>query len=372
MRLEPSLASLASVAAIPGLRDGSDPAVTAALVTAGSEKPQPTGSPLSAFRFTRVGDLLTEQTHDEKWLWDGILSEGGLSLLAGKPKAGKSVLVRNLAYHIARGLPFLGRQCRQGRVVYLAFEESRKGVKRHFELMGCDGTDEILIHVGPRFGGDADDPGRLLLNIATTYKPALIVIDTFSKLFHIRDINKDYTAVSRALEIPMQIGREGRMHILSTHHAGKGEKGEPIDQIIGTTALAGAVDTILILERQRSIAGDGSTLTSIQRYGDEPDPMTLALDEKSEVFSLNETDRARVQEREETKIKEIIAFVSTHSAGWSTEKEIRAKIPGRDETIRRLLGRIVAAGRVTASGSGKKGDPVRYSLPTIAERKHGN
>ncbi len=366
--LDPSIVRRAELAHDPAVRDGGDPAVKADLTApprAQLESASPPPAP-SAFSFTPLRDLLAEQPQPEKWLWDGILSEGGLSLLAGKPKAGKSVLVRNLAMCIARGIPFCNRPTRKGRVVYLAFEESRNAIRRHFELMNADGSEEIVIHVGPKFGSDADDPGRLLLNIVSTYRPALIAIDTFAKLFRIRDINKDYTAVSKALEIPMHIGREGKTHILLTHHAGKGENTEPIDQIIGTTALAGAVDTILILDRSRNLGGDASVLTSIQRYGDEPDPLSLILDERTEIFAPNATDAAQTRTREDAKIAEIAAFIRGH-ANRATETEIRQSISGRVETIRRLLRQAVATGRILTSGGAKKGDPTLYRLPDTSQ-----
>src|SRR5439155_18507176 len=97
--------------------------------------------------FTDMVDLLAEPQQAVAWLVEGLLPLGGLSLLAAKPKVGKSTLARNLALAVARGEPFLDRAVRPGPVVYLALEEHRAGVAEHFTRLGA--TDEpIHIHFG--------------------------------------------------------------------------------------------------------------------------------------------------------------------------------------------------------------------------------
>jgi AAA domain len=361
--LDPSIIRLADLAHDPDLRDGSDPAVRAALTPPpeqpeSASPPPPPPSP-SAFVFTPLRDLLNEEIRPERWLWDGILTAGGLSLVVGKPKAGKSVLARNLAFSIAHGLPFLGRPTRQGVVCYLAFEESRRGVKRHFELMGADGTEPIHIHIGPRYGNDADDPGSLLLKIVTDYRPALIIVDTFARLFRIKDINRDYTAVARALETPMYIGREGRTQVLLTHHAKKGEgEGDDIDQVVGSTALAGSVDSIILLERHRNIRGGASVLKLIAHYGDGlSEPLALTLDEKRDIFTIEADNQSRIQAREDEKIAEILTFLRSRADYSATESEIHRSVTGRTETLSRLIRCAAVGGRINLSGTGRKGDP---------------
>lgn len=53
---------------------------------------------------------------------EGILREGHKLLISGPSKAGKSFALMNLVISIAEGLPWLGRQCRKGRVLYINLE----------------------------------------------------------------------------------------------------------------------------------------------------------------------------------------------------------------------------------------------------------
>src|SRR5439155_21849789 len=71
----------------------------------------------SGFRLTRLDDLMSEPEEPVSWLLEGILPAGGLSLLAAKPKVGKSTLARNLALAVARGDEFLNRITVQGPVI---------------------------------------------------------------------------------------------------------------------------------------------------------------------------------------------------------------------------------------------------------------
>ena len=93
----------------------------------------------SGFNFTCLPDLLAEPPEEVEWCWDQTLPAGGLSILAAKPKVGKSTLARNLAFAVASGEEFLGRAINQGTVVYIALEEKRSEVQKHFSRMGASG-----------------------------------------------------------------------------------------------------------------------------------------------------------------------------------------------------------------------------------------
>src|SRR5262245_33223549 len=72
-----------------------------------------------------LGELLAEPVEEQAWVVADRLPVGGLGLLCGKPKAGKSTLTRCLALAVARGEPWLGSVTTVGPVIYLALEEKR-------------------------------------------------------------------------------------------------------------------------------------------------------------------------------------------------------------------------------------------------------
>ena len=81
---------------------------------------QPGGPPA---RIT-AADLMLEEFPPPRFLVDGLLT-AGLTVLAGKPKHGKSWLSLILGYGVATGEPIDGRAVHQGDVLYLALEDGR-------------------------------------------------------------------------------------------------------------------------------------------------------------------------------------------------------------------------------------------------------
>lgn len=203
-------------------------------------KPDRPGEDRNVMRFTSLADLLNEEDENTRWLVENHLPAGGDSLLVAKPKVGKSTLARCLALAVARGENFLGRNTVQGSVFYLALEEKRSEVKRHFRAMGAR-NEPILIFCAP----SPEDGLRQLRTAAEKEKPSLIIVDPLFRFTRIKDGN-DYAAVTTALEPLHTLARETAAHVLAVHHEGK-RGGDGGDGVLGSTALFAAVDTLLTM-----------------------------------------------------------------------------------------------------------------------------
>ncbi len=87
--------------------------------------------------------LITEPDVPIDWRIDELIAVGSINVLAGKPKAGKSHLARQLAVlHRGRKL-FLGQPTKPGAVWYLALEDQRSEVLRHFRRLRATGDEPI-------------------------------------------------------------------------------------------------------------------------------------------------------------------------------------------------------------------------------------
>src|SRR4029077_11052065 len=73
--------------------------------------------------FVLFGDL--SATSNKQWLVRELLGDGDASTVYGKPGDGKSVLVEDMALHIAAGRDWHGKQVRQGGVLYIALERKK-------------------------------------------------------------------------------------------------------------------------------------------------------------------------------------------------------------------------------------------------------
>jgi hypothetical protein len=303
----------------------------------------------NGFRLTLLGDLLVEPEEKVSWTVDGLLPAGGVSLLVAKPKTGKSTLARGCAISVARGKKFLGRPTSPGKVVYLALEEKKGEVRKHFEDLGADGSEPIFVHCA---AAPQDAVGELL-ELVKRVRPALVIIDPILRLTRLRDAN-DYAQVNLAMEPLVVMAREFNTHLLLVYHMGKGERVDATDQILGSTAFFAAVDTALMMKRTDRFR----TIQSCQRYGEDLPETVLEFDADRRRMSLG-TSKA---EAEVKRVEDEIVSVLTKSKTRLDEAAINAAIEGRNELKRSALRSLVKAGTIQRGGEGKKGKPYMYSL----------
>jgi hypothetical protein len=312
----------------------------------------PTGTPDLAF--TKLGDLLNEPEERVDWLVDDLLPESGFSLLVAKPKVGKTTLARFLALCVAQGTPFLGRTVMQGPVIYLALEEKRSEVRRHFRDMGATGDEDIYVYAAA-----APADGFEKVRKATErLKPALVIIDPLFKMTRVKDGN-DYAQMTQALEPILVMARETHAHVLCVHHAGKGMR-EGADSILGSTAIFGAVDTAIIMHRTKEYR----TIQSQQRYGTDLEETVLHFDPTTRTLGLGES-KAR---EDMTSVKvAILECLQTQEHDQEeghalTEGEVNHAVEGRNAHKRTALRELARDGQIVRLGKGGKGDPYRYAI----------
>ena len=293
-------------------------------------------------------DLLAEPEERFEYLVENLLPSGGLSLLSAKPKTGKSTLARQLVLAVARGEEFLGRKTEKGLSIYLALEERRADVRSHFRKMGAKGDENLKI-----FAGISPVDGlKMLRNTAEYENPSLIVVDTLARLVRVKDMN-DYSQVISALEPLLSLAREVGSHVLLLHHAKKGDS-RGIDSILGSTGLAGTVDTIISLHRGE----DYRSISSIQRDGNDIPETVLQFDPETRLTTLGGT---REQEETERLKKPILDFIAGQQDGVE-EKTITEEVEGNNARKKKALRLLLGEGKIVRSGKGKRNDPYLYKV----------
>jgi hypothetical protein len=323
-------------------RDGSNPGLQES-VDYHSTLDLPGSDP--GLTLTPLSKLLAEPPEQVSWVMDNTLPMGGISILAAKPKVGKSTLARNLALAVSRGEPFLGRPTSKGPVLCLCIEEKRSQVQKHFASMGA--TDEpVHVHVGTTPEKALENLERVIVQI----KPVLVIIDPLLKFVRIRDVN-DYAEVTRALEPVLGLARVSGTHILLVHHTGKMER-EGGDGILGSTALFGAVDTALVMRRKQA----GRTLESIQRYGEDIPETVIGFNPETGATAAAGTVAEVETQKARTRIVEVIG------EGAMTQAEIRESVEGQTRYTVAAIQELIQEKILSRSGTGKKGDPFRYSV----------
>lgn len=296
---------------------------------------------------TRLDSLFKEPEETTAWLVDGLLPSGGFSVMVAKPKVGKSTNARTLALHIASGKSFLGRDVNQGVVIYLALEEKRSEVKKHFQDMGANGNEEIHIYTG----GTPTDAIKQIRHAVESLKPSLLIIDPLFRLTKVKDGN-DYIQVTNALDPLLRIARELKTHVLCVHHSPKGQR-DGGDSVLGSQAIFGSVDTLLIMKRHEGYR----TIQSIQRYGEDLPETILNYDKNTRTVTIGNAreveDLARVRQ-------EVLTFLGSQNEP-ATEPLIVKETEGNTALKRKAIRELVSSGEVKRDGKGGRGDPFKYS-----------
>jgi len=297
-----------------------------------------------------IAELFAKPEEPITWVVDQLLMAGGSSIFAGKPKAGKTTATRDLAYCVAKGFPFLGRQTRQGSVLAFFLEENETQNRDRLKRLGCTGEEPIFLKTGSIRRPDAVE---WMIREVQERRPSLVIVDPLFKLVRVKDGNA-YTEVSAALEPLTEVARDTGAHVMFVHHLGKGE-GTTSDKILGSTAIGGAFDTLLLLSRRDDIR----YLKSQQRYGNDMPEIVINMDPETGSVTAGSLAQEVQQENYESKV--LHAVQDRHSP--LTEKEIRETVGGNENRVAAALRELVRREALLKTGQGKRGDPFLYSLP---------
>jgi hypothetical protein len=290
-----------------------------------------------------------------KYVVPGVIVEG-LTLLAGKPKIGKSWLLLHTAIAVARGGFTLGDiHCIEGDVLYCALEDNlRRLQSRMTKLIGISQPwpKRLQFHCEmPRLSEGGLDVIKDW--IESVEHPRLIIIDILAsvrapKKREQTQYDADYEAV---LEL-RKLANERGLAIIVVHHQRKMEADDPFDTISGTLGLTGVPDSVLVLKYDRGgsgtvvLHGRGRDLMEIEK--------AVAFNKDTCVWTIT-GDVPDVRSSRERK-KVLAAMQEINAPASANEIATSSKL--KKANVRRMLERMAKDGAVVRCGRGK------YELPT--------
>ena len=190
------------------------------------------------------------------WVVPGVLPEG-LTILAGKPKLGKSWLALDMALAVARGGSVLGRECDLGPALYLALEDNQRRLQRRLNLIEPYLSWPADLELNTRLPR-LDQGGIKTIRewIETREGAKLVIVDTLAVVRPQGKANdtahaSDYGALRGLHQIASNTG----VAIMVVHHLRKADADDPFDTVSGSTGLTGAADTTLILTKRENDGG---------------------------------------------------------------------------------------------------------------------
>jgi len=227
----------------------------------GSEDPMPASPEIEPFAIFRAG--LSAGMAVAADFVEGLLTEGGASVIYGPSNCGKSFWVLDLAVAVATGKPFRGnREVDQGAVIYVALEGSH-GVRNRIEALRREGKlpDDapLFLCFAPVSLLDKKHAAKLAASVKVAAEQSgqpcrLVILDTLARAMAGGDENsgKEMGAAVKSMDA---IRAATGAHVLLVHHCGKNEA----LGARGHSSLRGAVDTEIEISRP-----DGETISTVR------------------------------------------------------------------------------------------------------------
>ena len=312
-------------------------------------------------KFMTAAEVRAIPPDDTRFILDGMLPGSGSSIFVAIAKTGKSTFCHQLALSVAHGTPFLCRATIQGDVLYITIEEKASEFFIHMDELGM--TDATPVFTNFNIACEQRDLIESLeLAIGLHPNTRLIVIDPLFKFLHIPDAS-DYADISRKVKPIHDLARRHKLHILTVHHCKKRSSDNVVLNALGSGALTGAVDSVLVMTRNRN--GE-RILQTEQRYGDSMEPTALRWNKETHSISigstLEELDAERETSFEKAIENKIVQFVAKNPG--CTQEDIWDGIPHKTVKVKAAF-KLIRRTRLEEKCTGARGEAFRYYIPEI-------
>lgn len=330
--------------------------------------PPPQPHPLAETEEQRHFRWMSElkfRPENDKWLWHGYLSRGGITLFSALWKAGKSTLLSHLVRAFdGRHSEFAGRGIVPCRVLYVSEEHEELWAERRDAL----GIQDHVGMVSRPFKG-RPSPGdwtafiAKLIESVKNYSFDVVIIDTLSKLWPVREEN-DAGQVEEALMPLWELTATG-IALCLVHHSRKSD-GNQFTGARGSGGLPAFCETLIEFRRDDETDDRNCcrVLTAAGRYRETPSKWKVELGPDGYVSHGDPNDGVRpVITTWRSVLDEIMPEDETGQTIIELQEALKTK---RGEGVRKqeLLSEInqrVEGGEYLRLGEGSKSSPYRYA-----------
>jgi len=165
----------------------------------------------------------------------------GMTPLGDAAKAGKSTLAEQIAFDVSLDNP----------VLLLALEYNLPTVQARFERFGPSNDIHMIMEGEIKRFGEGGEKG--FSELLTTANPRLVVVDLLTKL---KRPGADYQDECRAFSELKEVCSTNGADCLALHHTIKStahESDDPVEMFLGSTALAGVPDNLMLMRKSGNL-----------------------------------------------------------------------------------------------------------------------
>jgi hypothetical protein len=286
------------------------------------------------------------------WLWQGFLAPGSLTMLAGHPFAGKSLLVSGLLRALETGAPFLGRKTKEASAL-LVTEEDQASLRERAGRFGLFAIRSEYLDRSSSVGHDWSALIEGATKRALAKEHRLLIIDTFPGLAGLGDEQEnDAGAITSRLR-PLQVAAGKGLAVLFLHHMNNA------NQPRGSKAFRGVVDTsirFLRRSKSRSFRLETETRSTTSVAGS----LRAELIQGSDGWFYRALDGAGLTEAAGRSTDELLWQALQHAGRDGITYQELDRIEGLSVDIAKRRLPSWNGTRVSRDGTGKKSDPYRW------------
>jgi len=306
--------------------------------------------------FRSPEEVRASTPEERAWVWEGYLAEGAVTLLAGKPKGGKSTLAFAVAEALVTGArTFLGRRLAPAPVVYV----SEEGDATARDKLPPDGS---AMRVLTRSAAWPRPSWTALIAVAVEEADraaaSLLVVDTLAFWSDLaKDEEKDAGAAQATMGALVAAAEAG-LAVLLVHHQRK-SGGEEGDAIRGSGALTAAVEALVELERVPESPPGHRRLVAVARWPEAPGMLLIERDAATAAWRVlgegtGRDDAGRIGWRDA-----LVRALPIDEPG-ATHDDLKETLGAERPKWMPALKELVDEGAALRSGEGKKGSPFVY------------
>lgn len=256
----------------------------------------------SEYDFDPVVNASSVTMRSIDWLYKPFLPKGKLTVLAGLPKDGKSLVAVTIAAALTKGSPLPGetRSNRQPmQVIYMTAEDAFDDtLKPRFVAAGAD-LDKVgfvnFVSVREAAGKEANEPiylsnHEMLRKMLENYSPGLIVVDPLHCFF---GPNVDFYKASETRPVLSglaKLAEEFGCSMLLIEHLNKSDR-KGAAKILGSVDIAAACRSVLMTARNPSDQSDRYVCLEVATSQVDK----VAVQFSTEGFSVSESDGSTIE-----------------------------------------------------------------------------
>ena len=206
----------------------------------------------------------------------------GVHLLAGSPKIGKSWLALWLCDKVSKGEKVWEFDTKECTVLYIALEDTKSTLHFRIEsITDIASENAFAVTSCPSLSNGLLD--EIDAFIASNPDTGFVVIDTL-QLVRDKTLKQNYAGDYLELHKFVEYAQEKDIAIILIHHLRKMPDSDPINMVSGSTGLLGAVDTILVLEKEHRTENKAKLYITGRQVKDKV--LSLEFDEDNNVWNF--------------------------------------------------------------------------------------